>query len=134
MQNLPIKALQEVAAYFQVLSEPTRLQILNLLREKPHNVGDMAQSCACTSANISRHLALLSQRGLVQRESRGNSVYYSIAEPSVYDLCDLVCGSIARQFETRHAQRMSFLQMNAPASVRKVARTRPNKIKKSDQK
>jgi DNA-binding transcriptional ArsR family regulator len=99
MEDLPPQALAQVAAYFQVLSEPTRLQILNLLREKAHNVGELAQLCGYTSANISRHLTLLTQHGLVSRESRGNSAYYRIADPAVYQLCDLVCGNIARQIE-----------------------------------
>src|SRR5688572_8128659 len=99
MKGLPPEALEQVAAYFQALSEPTRLQILNLLRGGERNVGELAELCGYTSANISRHLALLAQQGLVKRESRGTSGYYRIADESVYALCDLVCGSIARQLE-----------------------------------
>ena len=99
MEGLPDEALVQVAAYFQALSEPTRLQILNLLRQQERSVGELAQLCGYSSANISRHLALLTQHGLVRRESRGNSAYYSIADTSVYALCDLVCGTLARQFE-----------------------------------
>jgi len=96
MQGLPPEALDRVAAYFQALSEPTRLRLLNLLRDGERNVGDLAQACGYTAANVSRHLALLTQHGLVKRESRGTSVYYRIADASVYALCDLVCGNIAR--------------------------------------
>ena len=99
MKNLPPEALQQVAAYFQALAEPTRLRILNFLRQGEHNVGELAQLCGYTAANISRHLSFLMQQGLVAREGRGTAVYYSIADPSVYALCDLVCGSIARQHE-----------------------------------
>jgi DNA-binding transcriptional ArsR family regulator len=107
MKGLPPEALQQVAAYFQTLSEPTRLQILNLLREGERNVGELAQLCGYTSANVSRHLATLTKQGLVLRESRGTSVYYRIADESVYALCDLVCGNIARQFErTAHHGRI----------------------------
>ena len=127
MQNLPPEALQEVAAYFQVLSEPTRLQILNLLRDRPQNVGDLATYCGCTAANISRHLALLTQRGLVNRESRGTSAYYSISDDSVYGLCDLVCGSIARQFEVRQVLRQPFL----PSLGTSVKRRAPRRNTKS---
>ncbi len=110
MQDLPDEALQQVAAYFQALSEPTRLQILNLLRRGERNVGEIAQACGFTSANISRHLSVLMQQGLVTRESRGSAVYYSIADESVYALCDLVCGSIGRQLERAAAQRSTFLK------------------------
>ena len=99
MRGLPPEALEQVAAYFQALSEPTRLRILNLLREGERNVGDLAQACDYTAANVSRHLAMLMQHGLVARESRGTSVYYRIADESVYALCDLVCGNIARKLE-----------------------------------
>lgn len=109
MEGLPPEALDEVAGYFQVLSEPTRLQILNLLRADERNVGELAELCGYTSANISRHLTLLMQRGFVSRESRGTSAYYRIADPSVYALCDLVCGNIARRFEMAATARKAFM-------------------------
>ena len=110
MDGLPQKALNEVAAYFQALSEPTRLQILNLLRQGERNVSELAQLCGYTSANISRHLSMLTKQGLVAREGRGTSVYYRIADESVYALCDLVCGSIARQIERTEHERAIFSQ------------------------
>ena len=105
---MPPEALSEVAAYFQALSEPTRLQILNLLRQGECNVGELARLCGFTAANISRHLSLLTKRGLVARESRGTSVYYRIADQSVYALCDLVCGNIARGLERTAKSRDAF--------------------------
>jgi DNA-binding transcriptional ArsR family regulator len=110
MEGLPPEALNQVASYFQALSEPTRLQILNLLRTGERNVGELAQACGYTSANISRHLSMLMQHGLVARESRGTAVYYRIADESVYALCDLVCGSIARQLERRAEDRKAFIR------------------------
>lgn len=109
MEGLSNEALVQVAGYFQALSEPTRLQILNLLRQQERNVGELAQLCGFTAANVSRHLALLTRQGLVAREPRGNSAYYSIADPSVYQLCDLVCGNIARQFERSASKRAAFV-------------------------
>jgi DNA-binding transcriptional ArsR family regulator len=119
MEGLPNEALVQVAAYFQALSEPTRLQMLNLLRQKERNVGELAQLCGCSSANISRHLTLLTQHGLVAREARGNSVYYRIADPSIYELCDLVCGNIARQIERTARDRAAF---SVPAGRRAKSR------------
>jgi len=109
MEGLSDEALAQVAAYFQALSEPTRLHILNLLRQGERSVGELAQLCGYSSANISRHLALLTQHGLVKRESRGNSAIYSIADESVYALCDLVCGSIARQLDRTASRRAAFV-------------------------
>lgn len=108
MQDLPKEALVQVAAYFQALSEPTRLSLLNLLRDGEHSVGELAQATGFTAANVSRHLALLMQHGLVARESRGTSVYYRIADNSVYALCDLVCGNLARRFERTASDRAAF--------------------------
>ena len=123
MEGLPPEALEQVASYFQALSEPTRLQILNLLREREYNVGELAQRCGYTSANISRHLALLTAHGLVERQSRGTSVYYRIADDSIYALCDLVCGRIARQLEHKASERALFVQAAAaPVGKRAVAR------------
>jgi len=113
MKGLPPEALEQVAAYFQTLSEPTRLQILNYLREGEHNVGELAELCGYTAANVSRHLAMLTKHGMVARESRGTSVYYRIADDQIYALCDLVCGNIARQFEQTARDRKAFVRTAA---------------------
>jgi DNA-binding transcriptional ArsR family regulator len=115
MKGLPPEALEQVAAYFQTLSEPTRLQILNYLREGEHNVGELAELCGYTAANVSRHLAMLTKHGMVARESRGTSVYYRIADDQIYALCDLVCGNIARQFERTARDRKAFVRTVAQA-------------------
>jgi DNA-binding transcriptional ArsR family regulator len=116
MKSLPPEALQQVADYFQVLSEPTRLRLLNLLRDGERNVGDLAQACGFTAANVSRHLALLTQQGLVAREGRGTSVYYRIADKSVYALCELVCDNIARKLERAAVGSAAFASAAAPAA------------------
>jgi DNA-binding transcriptional ArsR family regulator len=118
MQGLPPEALEQVAAYFQALSEPTRLQILNLLRSGEHNVGELAQLTGYTSANVSRHLGLLVQHGLLERESRGTAVYYRIADASVYELCDLVCGNIARRLERASSRRQAFTRSAAGGTAK----------------
>jgi len=110
MEGMPEEALRQVAAYFQTLSEPTRLQVLNFLRQGERSVGELAILCGYTAANISRHLAMLAQYGLVVRESRGTSVYYRIADPSIYELCDVVCGNVARQVERTAREGKVFLQ------------------------
>lgn len=102
MTPLPDQALEQVAQYFQALAEPTRLKILNVLRDGERNVGDLAQCCQCTLANVSKHLSLLAKQGLVGREGRGTSVYYHISDPNIYALCDLVCGSILQQIDKQH--------------------------------
>ncbi len=118
MKELPPEAMEQVASYFQALAEPTRLRILNLLRAGERNVGDIAQATGFTAANVSRHLALLAERGMVARESRGTSVWYRIADPSIFELCDLVCGSIARGYEQSARERAAFVGAAARATGR----------------
>lgn len=101
MEGLSELALDHVAQYFSALSEPTRLKILNNLRDGEKNVGDLATACDCSQANISRHLSTLAKHGMVIREGRGTAVYYKIADESIYALCDLVCGNVARQLESQ---------------------------------
>lgn len=116
MEGLPGDALVQVAAYFQALSEPTRLQLLNALRDGPRSVGELAELSGFSAANTSRHLALLAQHGLVEREPRGNSAFFRIADPAVYQLCDLVCGNIARRLERAAQRHAAFV---APAAGRR---------------
>jgi len=131
MEGLPPEALGQVAAFFQALSEPTRLQILNLLRQHERNVGELAQLCGYTSANVSRHLALLTAHGLVERQSRGTSVFYRIADESIYALCDLVCDRIARRLDEKAHERALFVQVAArpraqgAAANARLARRKP---------
>lgn len=108
MEKLSPEALTQVAAYFQALSEPARLRLLNLLRERRRSVGELAEATGYSAANVSRHLALLAQHGVLAREAEGTSVYYSIADPAIYQLCDLVCDNLARRFERTAAQRAAF--------------------------
>ncbi|MEY4420255.1 MAG: hypothetical protein RLZZ498_851 [Pseudomonadota bacterium] len=120
MNQLPDQAIERVATYFQALAEPTRLRILNLLREQEHNVGELAEVCGYTAANMSRHLAVLMQQGFVKREGRGTSVYYQIADPTIYALCDLVCNRITQQ-HTEQAWPMAVAPKKRSTNVRRVA-------------
>ncbi|MEY4341298.1 MAG: hypothetical protein RL541_802 [Pseudomonadota bacterium] len=120
MNQLPDQAIERVATYFQALAEPTRLRILNLLREQEHNVGELAEACGYTAANMSRHLGVLMQQGFVKREGRGTSVYYQIADPTIYALCDLVCNRISQQ-HTEQAWPMVMTPKKRSTNVRRVA-------------
>ena len=121
MHALAPEALEQVAEFFQALSEPSRLRLLNLLREGERKVGELAELAGSTPANVSRHMALLQSRGLVTREGRGNCVYYAIADPAIYQLCDLVCGSIARQFERTVQERAVFVSVPGAAGIHSSA-------------
>jgi DNA-binding transcriptional ArsR family regulator len=120
MEKLSPEGLAQVAAYFQALAEPTRLRLINLLRGNERSVGELAEATGYSAANVSRHLALLAQHGLLSRQTHGTSVYYAIADPGVYELCNLVCDNLARRFERTAPQRAAFA---VPARNRSRRRT-----------
>lgn len=97
MHHLSDAALEQVAAYFRALGEPKRLEILQWLDQRSYNVSELAQHCGCSAANISRHLALLTRHGLVQRELRGHSAYYHLADPALDTLCEHAYQHLARR-------------------------------------
>lgn len=110
--TLDNQALDYVAKYFKALAEPTRLKVLNALQDGAKNVGQLTELSGCSQANISKHLSLLSQYDLVKRESRGTSVYYSISDPSVYELCELVCGQIGKRMALEDELKKVFIKSN----------------------
>lgn len=112
MEGFPPEALEQIAVFFQALAEPTRLHILNELRGGERNVTEIAEAIGSSVANVSRHLAFLTQRGMVERETRGTSAYYRVADPSIYRMCDTVCGIIARQHERTAAEARPFARIN----------------------
>lgn len=99
MEKLDERALAQVADYFRALAVPLRLRLLNALREGPRNVGELTVLAGCSQANASKHLAVLAHSGFVERTARGTCVYYRIADPATYQLCDLVCGQIRRRHD-----------------------------------
>ena len=121
LMHLPPAALEHVAQYFRTLSEPTRLRILNVLGTNELSVGEIAEQVDSSVANVSRHLAQMAQQGLVAREHQGNSVLYRISDPAVHELCELVCGSIARRLDATATARAAF---KAPARRSAAAKGR----------
>jgi DNA-binding transcriptional ArsR family regulator len=96
-------AVNLVALRFRILSEPLRLQILQQLEGGMQNVTDLVNAVGSTQPNVSKHLKILQDGGLVARKQEGNTVFYSIADESVFELCDLVCGSLKKKFAERSA-------------------------------
>lgn len=88
--------LGAVAGLFGVLSEPSRLALLQALHDGPLSVSELMAACSMKQANVSKHLAVLHGQHLVQRERQGNSILYAIADPMVFSLCALVCGKMEK--------------------------------------
>jgi DNA-binding transcriptional ArsR family regulator len=90
-------ALELVARRFAVLAEPMRLRLLHALFEGEKSVNALVAATAGTQANVSRHLQTLMQAHILARRKEGLQVFYAIADPSIFQLCDLVCGSLEKQ-------------------------------------
>ncbi len=121
MKQLDDRALAWVAGYFQALSEPLRLKILNELRAGPRNVNELTTRLACSQANVSKHLGVLARLGFVARDARGTAAYYRISDPAVYELCDLVCGRIALRLRD-HVEALRSLDAIPARTARAPAR------------
>ena len=85
-----------IAQRFKVLAEPARLEVLNALRESPLNVSELIDATGLNQANLSKHLQLLHASGFVNRRRDGLFVIYELADASVFQLCDIMCGQVRR--------------------------------------
>jgi ArsR family transcriptional regulator len=94
---LSAEAIEMVSRRFAVLSEPMRLRLIHALFAGEKNVNALVQEIGGTQANISRHLQTLTQASILARRKEGLQVFYAIADPSIFKLCELVCGSLEKQ-------------------------------------
>lgn len=90
MDALGLCGLQSVALYFQALAEPTRLRIIEALDERPMRTKDLAGLLATSSANVSRHLAVLERQGIAKCDTTMGTPLYRIADPEVANLLKYV--------------------------------------------
>jgi DNA-binding transcriptional ArsR family regulator len=88
--------LAAISGLFAVLSEPSRLVLLQALHGGPQTVSQLVKTSGMKQANVSKHLGVLHDHNLVKRERDGISIRYQIADPMIFALCDLVCGKMER--------------------------------------
>jgi DNA-binding transcriptional ArsR family regulator len=92
---------EAISKLFTVLADPTRLMILHLLKRGPAVVSEIVDRTGLKQPNVSKHLALMYDAGLVDRQREGNQIRYSIGDALVFDLCELVCHKLHREAETQ---------------------------------
>jgi DNA-binding transcriptional ArsR family regulator len=107
-KNLSNDALDLIAMRFKVLSEPLRLRILHTLQDGGKSVTELTELVEASQPNVSKHLKILQEAGILKREQHGNAVYYSIADESIFDLCELVCNSLQKRLED-HAKILALV-------------------------
>jgi DNA-binding transcriptional ArsR family regulator len=107
---VPQEVVQQVAEYFSILSEPMRLRNMNMLREGEKCVQELVEATATSQANVSKHLKVMLQAGILSRRSEGTSAYYKVEDELIFELCNLVCDRLATRIEqqARHFRDFSL--------------------------
>jgi len=86
--------IEEAARLFGILSEPSRLKLLRALMSGDMNVSELIAATGMKQGNVSKHLSVLLGARFVAREREGNFARYTIADPRLRDLCELMCTRI----------------------------------------
>jgi DNA-binding transcriptional ArsR family regulator len=97
---LPDDLVELIARRFRVIGEPMRIRLLDRLREGEATVGELSEALDASQQNVSKHLAVLAEVGILGRRKQGNRVYYRVVDEGVFALCEDVCGSLQQQLRT----------------------------------
>ena len=95
---LPDPVVELIARRFRVIGEPMRIRMLDRLRDGEASVYELTETLRTSQQNVSKHLAVLHDSGIVSRRKRGTQTLYAIADDGVLELCERVCGGLQRQF------------------------------------
>jgi DNA-binding transcriptional ArsR family regulator len=96
---LPEPLVELIAQRFACLAEPMRIKLLDRLRDGEATVGELQNATGASQQNVSKHLGVLANAGMVSRTKRGNRALYAIADETIFQLCELVCGGLRRQLD-----------------------------------
>jgi DNA-binding transcriptional ArsR family regulator len=94
---LPEALVELIAQRFRVIAEPMRIRLLDALRDGPMTINELTEALGASQQNVSKHIGVLAQAGIVAREKDGNRVRCSIADETIFELCELVCGGLRQQ-------------------------------------
>ena len=90
---------ETVARYFSMLAEPARLRILHTICQAEKSVGQIVDETAMTQTNVSRHLNMMYQAGVLKRRREGASVYYAVGDPTLTEVCRTVCLRVSAEMD-----------------------------------
>ena len=94
---LPDALVELIARRFRVIGEPMRIKLLDHLRLGEATVLALTDAVGASQQNVSKHLAVLHDAGIVARRKEGTQVHYRVVDAGVFELCETVCGSVQRQ-------------------------------------
>lgn len=100
---LPDALVELVARRFRVIGEPMRIKLLDRLRAGEATVQELTEAVAASQQNVSKHLSVLHEAGIVARRKDGTQVFYRVIDAGVFELCEMVCGSVQRQVSELNA-------------------------------
>jgi DNA-binding transcriptional ArsR family regulator len=107
------QVFEAVARYFGLLSDRTRLKFLHAICTDERSVSAIVAATGATQTNVSRHLALMHQSGVVSRRRDGNTVYYQVTDPEFVEICRTVCVRIAGRIEAGEPLKRDLLEFAA---------------------
>lgn len=102
LKRLPREAISAVAMRFRALGEVSRLSIIQSLQGGEKNVSELVQETKLSQPNVSRHLAVLVNAGLVGRRKDGLNVLYRVVDEHLNDICAIVCKSVVERKPPRN--------------------------------
>lgn len=94
---LPEALVELIAQRFRIIGEPMRIHLLDALRDGPMTINELTAALGASQQNVSKHVGVLAQAGIVARKKDGNRVRCTIADESIFELCELVCGGLRQQ-------------------------------------
>lgn len=101
--------IEHIARRFKTLGDPTRLIILQALMAGPKTVTEIIVATGKGQANVSKHLAVLADADILTRTRNGTRIIYEVADPLLFKLCEIVCGSVRTQIAQRLKEHQRIL-------------------------
>ena len=83
----------------KVFSNPIRLEILNLLRDREMSVTELIDKSKLSQANISQHLSIMKSKGIVVSERNGKNIYYRLSNPKIIKAFDIIRDVLSEKLE-----------------------------------
>ncbi|WP_101050386.1 ArsR/SmtB family transcription factor [Macromonas nakdongensis] len=113
----PHPVFDSVARYFGVLGEPTRLRILHAVCQEEKCVNDIIKATGMAQANVSRHLGLMYQVGMLSRRREGTQVFYRVTDHLFVELCRSVTAQVLARTAPRPASPDEFHALGLAAQA-----------------
>lgn len=105
------EVFESVARYFLILSEPARLRIIHSICQSEKAVGEIVEETELAQSNVSRHLNLMYQAGVVRRRREGSQVFYSVTDPTLTDVCRAVCVRVSSELDGNRSLKRSVQEL-----------------------